>query len=72
MTPKEKAIELSIKFCNHQDVFKPNISSNRKAIICVDEIMMECSNWTGGSMDNGWDTKRFDYWEEVKKELEKF
>ena len=35
MTLKEKALELSIKFCNTSDLLKPNSASKIKAIICV-------------------------------------
>jgi len=45
-------------------------SAKQCALIAVDEIIEECYNWTGGTGD-GWDTKRFDYWDEVKQEIEK-
>lgn len=38
------------------------------ALISVDEIIEECSNWTGGTND-GWDRKRFDYWQSVKENI---
>jgi hypothetical protein len=75
-SPKEKAKELIIKFqhppsalehtecdCLHIDIAK------ECALIAVDEIIEECYNWTGGP-DISWDTKRFDYWQEVKQEIE--
>jgi len=36
MSPKEKALELSIKMCSPLDVFKPNLASNKKALIAVE------------------------------------
>jgi len=39
------------------------------ALIAVDEIIKECYNWNGS--DNvKWETNRFDYWNEVKQEIE--
>lgn len=62
MTPREKAIELSIKMCNHQDVFKPNKSSNKKALIVVNEIINAILVFSDLTPI---------YWQEVKNELEK-
>jgi hypothetical protein len=67
MTPKEKAKELVDKFSN--EVLIDNYKSKRCALIAVDEIMQECDYWRGGTND-GWDTKRFDYWEQVKQEIQ--
>ena len=59
MTPKEKAKEL-VDRCGGEIA----------ALIAVDEIIKECYNWNGS--DNvQWETKRFDYWNEVKQEIEK-
>ena len=67
MTAKEKAEELfdkmSFEVCR--------TDAKICALKAVDEIICECLNWSGGSMDNGWDIKRFDYWEEVKQEINK-
>jgi hypothetical protein len=67
MTAKEKAEELIKK--HSQYAFKWEVK--QAALITVDEIINECLNWSGGSMDSGWDTNRFDYLEEVKKEIQK-
>jgi hypothetical protein len=61
MTPKEKAVELSIKMCSSLDVFKPNLASIRRSLIAVDEIL---------NLDSGNSSDK-DYWKEVKQELEK-
>ena len=59
MTPKEKAKEL-VDRCGGEIA----------ATIAVDEIIKECYNWNGS--DNvQWETNRFDYWNEVKQEIEK-
>ena len=74
MTPKEKAKDLfnkmyqveNILFIKEMDGFE----AKQCALICVDEILKECSNWAGGTND-GWDAKRFYYWNEVRNEIEK-
>jgi hypothetical protein len=71
MTPKDKAKEMYIKF---DFVYVQNYTSKfevkRCALIAVDEIIKECYNWNGS--DNvQWETNRFDYWQEVKQEIEK-
>jgi hypothetical protein len=71
MTPKDKAKEMYIKF---DFVYVQNYTSKfevkRCALIAVDEIIKECYNWNGS--DNvQWETNRFDYWNEVKQEIEK-
>ena len=76
MEPKEKAKEIyELYFLANKDSLdvlkiKSKAISKTNALICVDEILKECSNWAGGTND-GWDAKRFDYWNEVKKEIEK-
>jgi len=64
MTPKEKALELAIKFCSPSDVIRPNIASVRNALICIDEILKD----ELGIMPAKWMS---DYWEEVKQEIKK-
>jgi hypothetical protein len=85
MTPQEKALDLLKKMdvIHYMKLGGKNLDSKglpvsmhnsqikQCALIAVDEIINECSNWAGGSMDNGWDTNRFDYLEEVKQEIEK-
>lgn len=67
MSPKEKALELSIKMCSPLDVFKPNLASNKKAIIAVDEIL--------DTLKSCWDEQgalnMYNYYNEVKQEIEK-
>jgi hypothetical protein len=59
MTPREKAKKLVDK-CGGEIA----------ALIAVDEIIKECYNWNGS--DNvQWEANRFDYWNEVKQEIEK-
>lgn len=83
MTAEEKAQELVGKFkyyvhgyigssmLTNDEYPEQKISRAKKlSIEVVDEIMAECNNWAGGSMDNGWDTKRFEYWNEVKSFIE--
>ena len=68
MTPKEKAKELVDKFSN--ECLLTIDGGKVAALIAVDEIIKECYNWNGS--DNvQWETKRFDYWNEVKQEIEK-
>jgi hypothetical protein len=72
MTPKEKALELSIKFCSPSDVFKPNIGSKRQALICVNEIISICpyQNYKETLCPYDGAELSVDYWEEVKQEIE--
>jgi hypothetical protein len=66
----EKAIELVERFYEILPLSNRFESVAKQcALICVDEILKECSNWAGGTND-GWDAKRFDYWNEVKNEIE--
>jgi len=68
MTPREKASELVDKFSNK--CLLTTDGGKVAALIAVDEIINECYNWNGS--DNvQWETKRFDYWNEVKQEIEK-
>ena len=63
MTPKEKAMDLAIKFCDSSDVVKPNIGSVKRALICVEEILKAREvGKTGVILDK-------EYWEEVSDEL---
>jgi hypothetical protein len=72
MTPKEKAEELKINFKKYayypktkdDELFVKQINENAKqcVLIAVDEILNEY--WSH-------DTKRRDWWQEVKQEIEK-
>ena len=68
MTPKEKAKELVDRVSN--ECLLTTDGGKVAALIAVDEIIKECYNWNGS--DNvQWETNRFDYWNEVKQEIEK-
>jgi hypothetical protein len=63
MTPKEKAEELFEKFNNPDTTHHPYVHNAQQcALIAVDEIL----NAVTAIAD-----KRYDYWKEVKQELEK-
>jgi len=74
MTPKEKTKELVDKYYNLFSVELENTIDYREAkqsaIITVDEIVKECSEWVGGDFSR-WEQSRIDYWQEVKQEIEK-
>ena len=55
MTPKEKAMEIAMKF----DKYGQTDNAVKCALICVDEILEECL-----------DIKE-SYWQEVKQEINK-
>lgn len=70
MTPKEKAIELFEMFIAHTRVFHEGIgwvnyedSTKTCALICVDEIIL--------ALNNTWAMNAYNYWEQVKEEIEK-
>ena len=70
MTPKDKAKELYYKFLFEKSESISCSGAKLFSLRSVDEIVKECYNWNGS--DNvQWETKRFDYWEEVKQEIEK-
>jgi hypothetical protein len=74
MNAKQEAQRLYDRFYNetlsHLSDHNTKEDARSSALICVEEMMEECSNWTGGD-NTGWDTKRFDYFESVKQELKK-
>ena len=65
MTPKEKAKELMFLFANkiqkYDTILYQKKLSKKCALIAVDEILNEY--WSH-------DTKRRDWWQEIKKEIE--
>jgi len=77
MTPREKALQrcqkfgyLGIKWEQAEYTTLSLENAKECALIAADEIIKECYNWNGS--DNiQWETKRLDYWEEVKQEIEK-
>ena len=66
MTAKEKANELVNKFRIHQPVWEVKDDAKKCALIAVDEIInsVVITNLTIAQ-------NQFDYWEEVKQEIEK-
>ena len=71
MTPKEKAKYLALKFTNNTDVFKPNLASIEKALLCVDEIQSFIPYETYKDTISPYDGAELstNYWDEVKHEL---
>ena len=82
MTPREKAKELVDKYqtivtsLDYNEIIGTDNSvtgqtvAKQCTLLAVEEIIKECYNWNGS--DNvQWETKRFDYWQEVKQEIEK-
>jgi hypothetical protein len=70
MTPREKANDILDSFWL-MDKVEPMLTEEQAkqcTLIAVDEIIKECYNWNGS--DNvQWETKRFNYWNEVKQEI---
>ena len=75
MSAKEKAEELFDKYFNIIDNSHPltdiAVSAKQCALIAVDEIIDECYNWAGGPDNMDWQKKRWNYWQEIKEEIEK-
>ena len=70
MTPEEKALEIFNKMCSSVDELLP-LDARECALIAVDEILniIPCYEEYGS---NGWVLiDNSEYWEEVKKEIEK-
>ena len=70
MTPEEKALEIFNKMCSSVDKLLP-LDVRKCALIAVDEILniIPCYEEYGS---NGWVLiDNSEYWEEVKKEIEK-
>ena len=75
MTPKEKALNLIDMFENYSfmDIDKriSSFSSAKQcALIAVQERIDEGSYWMGGG-NTEWEKDRYNYWAEVKQEIEK-
>ena len=69
MTPKEKAKELIKRYYRDSDLLVEDLSwiqAKECALIAVDEILEEAL----GLDDNDYQSK-YDYWLEVKQEIEK-
>ena len=74
MTAKEEAIELLDKFfgrehpnyqCSHDPYIDRDLAK-KCALICVDEILRELEE-----KEDGYRMDRVEYWEQVKKEINK-
>lgn len=72
MSAKDKAEELVLKYLridnNTKEWFNTYIAK-QCAIIAVEEIIEECYKWSGGD-NSTWDRERFNFWTEVKREIE--
>jgi hypothetical protein len=67
ITPREKASELIVNYQTTVTSLDYN-EAKQCALVALDEIINECYNWNGS--DNvQWETKRFNYWNEVKQEI---
>jgi len=66
---RRKALEIVInmQFQNEPLMFE---QSKKCALVAVDEIVKECSEWVGGDFSR-WEQSRIDYWQEVKSEIER-
>jgi hypothetical protein len=62
MTPKEKAIELVLKFEDYTDCADERGFAIRCALIAVDEILKICVDSLG--------LTDLDYWQDVKEEID--
>jgi len=77
MTPKEKAIELIMKFKAYTLSYRDEFSAKQCVLICVDEILQDGVLEKAPFMRNGKDLmngnfiRYKDYWIEVKQEIEK-
>jgi hypothetical protein len=67
MSAKDKAKELVRKYWDLGGI--DVLEVKQCAIIVVDEIIEECYKWSGGD-NNTWDRERFNFWTEVKHEIE--
>ena len=67
ITPREKASELIVNYQTTVTSLDYN-EAKQCALVALDEIIKECYNWNGS--DNvQWETKRFNYWNDVKQEI---
>ncbi len=72
MSTKDKAEELVLKYLridnNTKEWFNTYIAK-QCALIAVEEIIEECYKWSGED-NSTWDRERFNFWTEVKREIE--
>lgn len=69
MTPKEKALELYHKFRNANGSLSGNGYAKKQAILCAEEIL-NLPKTTGLGTFKPIIREDYDYWKEVKQELE--
>jgi hypothetical protein len=69
MTPKEKAFEIFWEYI-YEVVAKPE-KAKKCALIAVDEILEICSLDCLTNLHNHEFEAKFNYWQEVKQEIEK-
>lgn len=69
MTPKEKAFEIFWEYI-YEVVAKPE-KAKKCALIAVDEILEICSLDCLTNLNNHEFEAKFNYWNEVKQEIEK-
>ena len=67
ITPREKASELIVNYQTTVTSLDYN-EAKQCALVALDEIINECYN-RNGSDNVQWETKRFNYWNEVKQEI---
>jgi hypothetical protein len=66
MTPKEKAEELIMKMSFETHAY----NAKSCALVAVDERIDEMYAWMGGGTTE-WEKDRYNYWQEVKQEIQK-
>ena len=75
MTPKEKALNLIDMFENYSfmdidKIISAFSTAKQCALIAVQERIDEGYEWMGGG-NTEWEKDRYNYWQEVKREIEK-
>ena len=70
MSPEEKAIALVYKFDNCMEFSTPQRFAKQCALIAVQERIDEGYEWMGGG-NTEWEKDRYNYWQEVKQEIER-
>ncbi len=68
MTAKDKAKDLVEKFSN--ECLLTVTGGKVAALIAIDEIIEECYKWSGEFSNDTWDRERFNFFTDVKREIE--
>ena len=66
MTPQEKAIQLVERYDDALTYLESKAKAKQCALVAVDELISQC--WDYRDIDLG---ASYDYWKEVKQEIEK-